>query len=115
GALLEAVRGMVGSRVPLVIAVDLHGIVTDRMLRHIDGLAAYHTYPHIDIGDTGARAARLLLKIFDEKLEPAIGRVSIPALVRGNELITRTGCFGDVVAEAQRWEREGRVLAAAMM
>ena len=115
GALLEAVRGMVGPRLPLVIAVDLHGIITDRMLRHIHGLAAYHTYPHVDVGDTGVRAAKLLLKILDEKLKPAIGRVSIPALVRGNELITRTGCFGDVVGEAQRWEREGRVLAAAMM
>ena len=35
--------------------------------------------------------------------------------MRGNELITRTGCFGDIVREARRWEREGRVLAAAMM
>jgi microcystin degradation protein MlrC len=85
------------------------------MLRHIDGLAAYHTYPHVDVGDTGVRAAKLLLKILDEKLKPVIGRVSIPALVRGNELITRTGCFGDIVREAQRWEREDRVLAAAMM
>jgi microcystin degradation protein MlrC len=115
GALLEAVRDMVGSRIPVVISVDLHGIVTDRMLRHIDGLAAYHTYPHVDVGDTGVRAAKLLLKILDEKLKPVIGRVSIPALVRGNELITRTGCFGDIVREAQRWEREDRVLAAAMM
>jgi microcystin degradation protein MlrC len=115
GALLERVRAMVGPEVPIVISVDLHGIVTERMLRHIDGLAAYHTYPHIDVSDTGARAAKLLLRILDEALKPVIGRIRIPALVRGDELITRTGCYGDIIREAQRWEREGRVLAAAMM
>ncbi len=115
GALLERVRGMVGAEVPIVIAVDLHGIVTERMLRHIDGLAAYHTYPHVDVSDTGARAAKLLLRILDDGLKPVIGRIRVPALVRGDELITRTGCYGDIIREAQRWEREGRVLAAAMM
>jgi len=115
GALLEEVRRIVGPEIPVVIAVDLHGIVTDRMLRHVDGLAAYHTYPHVDIGDTGVRAAKLLLKILDNKLKPVIGRVRIPVLVRGNELITRTGCYGDNIREIQRWEREGLVLAAAIM
>jgi microcystin degradation protein MlrC len=61
------------------------------------------------------RAARLLLRILDEDLRPAIVRVPIPALVRGDELITKTGCYGDVVREAQRVEREGRALAAAVM
>jgi microcystin degradation protein MlrC len=115
GALLERLRGMVSPRLPIVIAVDLHGIVTERMLRQIDGLAAYHTYPHVDVSDTGARAAALLLKILDEGLTPVIGGIRVPALVRGDELITRTGCYGDIIREAQRGEREGHVLAASMM
>jgi microcystin degradation protein MlrC len=28
-----------------VISLDLHGILTDRMLRQIDGVAIYHTIP----------------------------------------------------------------------
>jgi len=115
GALLERTREIVGPQVPMVVSLDLHGILTARMLRQIDGLAVYHTYPHVDFADTGARAARLLLRILDEDLRPAIVRVTIPALVRGDELITKTGCYGDVVREAQRLEREGRALAAAVM
>ncbi len=38
------------------MSLDLHGICTDRMLRQIDGLTLYHTYPHVDFADTGARA-----------------------------------------------------------
>jgi microcystin degradation protein MlrC len=115
GVLLERMRAIIGPAVPLVVSLDLHGILTARMLRQIDGLAVYHTYPHVDFADTGARAARLLLHILDEALHPVIARVTMPALVRGDELMTKTGCYGDVVREAQRLEREGRALAAAVM
>ncbi len=67
GALLEAVRAAFG--LPLVISLDLHGILTDRMLRQVDGLTTYQTYPHVDFADTGARAARLLLDIVDRGLK----------------------------------------------
>ncbi len=115
GNLLEAIRGMAGPNIPIVISLDLHGILTDRMLRQIDGLAIYHTYPHVDFADTGARAARVLLQLLDERIHPVIARVVIPALVRGDELITRTGCYGDLIRECQRLEREGAAVAAGVM
>ncbi len=115
GTLLEHTRRLVGDGVPIVVSLDLHGILTARMLRAIDGLTVYHTYPHVDFADTGARAARLLLRILDGRLTPVIARVMVPALVRGDELITKSGCYGDVIHEAERLEYEGRALAAAMM
>jgi len=115
GALLQWIRETVGPAIPIVISLDLHGILTDRMLRQIHGLAIYHTYPHVDFADTGARAARVLLRVLDERLRPSIARVVIPALVRGDELITRTGCYGDLIRECQRLEREGAAIAAGVM
>jgi microcystin degradation protein MlrC len=115
GALLERIRAFAGPSMPIVISLDLHGILTDRMLRQVDGLAIYHTYPHVDFADTGMRAARFLLDIIDRRLRPTIVRLTIPALVRGDELITRTGCYGDLIRETQRLEREGRALAAGIM
>ena len=115
GYLLSETRQIVGDRVPIVISLDLHGILTDRMLRHVNGLAIYHTYPHIDFADTGQRAAHLLRRIVNEKIQPVIARVVIPALVRGDELITKSGCYGDLLREAQRIERDGTALAAGIM
>lgn len=115
GHLLTEIRRMLGPDKPLVISLDLHGICTDRMLRQIDGLTLYHTYPHVDFADTGARAARLLLRIMDGGVRPVIARVTIPALVRGDELITATGCYGDLIRECQRLERDGSALAAGIM
>jgi microcystin degradation protein MlrC len=44
-----------------------------------------------------------------------IARVVIPALVRGDELITKSGCYGDLVRDCQRIERDGTALAAGIM
>jgi microcystin degradation protein MlrC len=115
GYLLTAIRRMAGGDMPIVISLDLHGILTDRMLRQIDGLALYHTYPHVDFADTGRRAARLLLDLLGGARKPVIARAVIPALVRGDELITRTGCYGDLIRECQRIERDGTAMAAGIM
>jgi microcystin degradation protein MlrC len=115
GYLLTKIREMVGPGVPIVISLDLHGILTERMIRQVDGLAIYHTYPHVDFADTGRRAAELLLAILDRGLKPVITRVVIPALVRGDELITKSGCYGDLIREAQHLERSGAALAAGIM
>jgi microcystin degradation protein MlrC len=115
GYLLTAIRRMAGPDMPIVISLDLHGILTDRMLRQIDGLALYHTYPHVDFADTGRRAARLLLELLGGARKPVIARAVIPALVRGDELITRTGCYGDLIRECQRIEQDGTAMAAGIM
>ncbi len=115
GFLLAETRKIVGADVPIVISLDLHGILTDRMLRQINGLAIYHTYPHVDFASTGQRAARILHRLLSEKLQPRIARVVIPALVRGDELITKSGCYGELIREARRMELDGTAMSAGIM
>ncbi|HZO86710.1 MAG TPA: M81 family metallopeptidase [Chthonomonadaceae bacterium] len=115
GYLLEETRRIIGQQTPIVISLDLHGILTDRMLRQVDGLAIYQTYPHVDFADTGRRAAQFLVRLLQDRVRPVIARVVIPALVRGDELITKSGCYGDLIREAQRLERDGTALAAGIM
>lgn len=115
GYLLEEIRTILGPARPIVASLDLHGILTARMIRHLTGLAVYHTYPHQDFVDTGARAARQLLRILDAKRRPVIARVVVPALVRGPELMTKTGVYGEIIRAAKQLEQQERVLAAAMI
>src|SRR5205085_7301121 len=115
GFLLTETRRILGEQTPVVISLDLHGILTDRMLRQVDGLAIYHTYPHVDFADTGRRAAELLVRLLRERLRSVIARVVIPALVRGDELVTKSGCYGDLLREAQRLERDQTALAAGII
>ncbi|MGB1893787.1 MAG: M81 family metallopeptidase [Candidatus Latescibacterota bacterium] len=115
GYLLGEMRRVLGEEVLIVISLDLHGILTERMLRHVNALAIYHTYPHVDMADTGRRAAELLLRMIDEDVKPVIARAVVPALVRGDELITETGIYGETIRRAQALERDGTALAAGMM
>jgi microcystin degradation protein MlrC len=114
GYLLAETRKILGERVPIVVSLDLHGILTDRMLAHTDALTVYHTYPHVDMFETGVRAARLLLRILDGGVRPATAVVKIPMLVRGKELITETGLFGDFIRRCQAIEASPGGLSAGM-
>lgn len=60
GELLARVRAVIGMGRPLIASLDLHANVTARMVSLADALVAYRTYPHVDMAETGARAARLL-------------------------------------------------------
>src|SRR6185503_12380404 len=94
GWLLQETRKILGEKIPIVVSLDLHGILTDRMVKHSNAIVAFHTYPHVDFFETGQRAAKLLLKILEGKARPVTAKVAIPALVRGDELITATGLIG---------------------
>ena len=108
GYLLEHVRACVGPDIPIVISLDLHGLLTDRMLSNCDAIAVYHTYPHNDFTSTGQRAARLMEAILDRGARPVMARIFIPALVRGPELITATGLYGKIIDRAKAMETAAR-------
>ena len=115
GWLLAETRKIVGEKVPIVISLDLHGILTDRMLEQSDAAVAFHTYPHVDFFGTGERAARLLLRIVAGEMKPVTAKVTVPALVRGDELITASGSILHAVNAAKEIEQSAGGLSAAMM
>ncbi len=115
GYLLAESRKILGEDVPIVVSFDLHGIVSERLLKHADALVVYHSYPHVDFFETGQRAARLLLKIISGEVAPVTACVPVPALVRGNELVTETGLFGGVIDDAKAIEATDEGLAAGML
>jgi microcystin degradation protein MlrC len=60
GELLQRIRAVVGERMTIVASLDLHANVTARMLRLASAMTAFRTYPHVDMRETGARAAQML-------------------------------------------------------
>jgi microcystin degradation protein MlrC len=60
GILLSRLRNIVGDNIPIIASLDLHANVTELMLSSADALTAFRTYPHIDMAETGSRAAKLM-------------------------------------------------------
>jgi len=60
GELLNRIRHIVGLDMPIVASLDLHANITEQMVALASALVTYRTYPHIDMAETGVRAAHLL-------------------------------------------------------
>lgn len=89
GELLERIRIAIGPTMPIVASLDSHANVTERMLRYADGLVAYRTYPHIDMAETGRRAARLLQAVASTQTRVFRYAARLPFLIPINGMCTQ--------------------------
>lgn len=60
GEILRRVRRVVGPQVPVVASLDFHANISRQMAQAATALVSYRTYPHVDMADCGARAARVM-------------------------------------------------------
>lgn len=57
--ILRRVRAVVGD-IPVVVALDFHANISPDFVELCDAIAIYREYPHLDMAQTGIRAARLM-------------------------------------------------------
>lgn len=114
GAALERIRAVLGD-IPIVVSLDLHAVISDRLVALADVLVPYHTYPHTDHFETGQRAARVLLGLIEKTIRPTVARVKLPMLVRGDELLTATGRFGEAIQSCIDFEATNSGVAAGVI
>jgi len=81
GELLQRLRARIGPDIPVVVSLDLHSNTTQRMVDLSTALVAYRTYPHIDMANTGKRAAALLDRILREETLPHKSFRKLPFLI----------------------------------
>lgn len=81
GAILAAVREQIGPETPLVVSMDLHANVTRRCVESADAIVGFRTSPHIDLRQTGQRAAHLMRRMLEDGVRPAMAMVKIPMIV----------------------------------
>jgi microcystin degradation protein MlrC len=115
GAILQALRQRIGPHVPLVATLDLHANITRLMVEHADAVVLYHTAPHIDVYETGARGARVLRRII-AGARPVTGFVKIPMVVpaeRANTQDPASVSFG-FRKRLQALELEPGILSAGL-
>jgi microcystin degradation protein MlrC len=110
GELLRRVRA-VAPDVPLAVALDLHGNVTRHMVEAADVIVGFKTYPHVDMYETGAHAARLLFDWIDGGARPFVGWAQPPLLSHTLRSATGEGAMQRAVERAQRMEAEGLLAA----
>jgi len=69
-----------GPDVPVLLTLDPHGNVSDRLAAQVNGISAYRTHPHTDHFETGQRAAAMLARALAEGALPAVHLARRPML-----------------------------------
>lgn len=110
GELLRRVRAIVGPRMPLVASLDLHANVTVQMVDNVDVFVAYRTYPHVDMAETGKRAATVLDRLLSGEGKPFKALEKLPFLIPLPWQCTMTEPGGSVYRALERIEAETGVL-----
>lgn len=100
GELLARVRDVVGAGVPITATLDLHSNVTHRMVEAADALAAYRTYPHVDLFSTGERATRLALGTATDVIRPMSALRRLPMILPAENTSTAAGPMAEVMERA---------------
>ena len=95
GAILGEIRSLVGD-IPMVLTLDLHANLTARIVKSVTALVGYHTYPHIDMYETGTAAAELLMRTLDGEIRPVMAFSKIPMIVPAENMMTTGGPFSRV-------------------
>jgi microcystin degradation protein MlrC len=87
GKLLELARSILGPTVPIIVPLDHHANITQRIVEHADLIVGFMQQPH-DFFTTGEKAASLLLRIIREKIFPVTGWVKIPMITPQDQFLT---------------------------
>lgn len=75
--LLARIRAVTGPELPIVVSLDLHGNLSPRFYDLASAVTIYRTYPHVDMAETGARAARLLERLLAGPVATAHAQVDL--------------------------------------
>jgi len=114
GTLLARIR-KIAPQVPLCVALDLHGNVTQKMVDNADIIVSFKTYPHIDMYETGEHAGRLLVALLQQQARPVTGWRQVPLLSATLTSNTSASAMQRAVEQAKLAEKEAGVLAVSVL
>ncbi|WP_214627435.1 M81 family metallopeptidase [Paenibacillus agaridevorans] len=114
GEVLAEVRAMAGAKLPIVLSLDSHANLTERMVNNVNALAGYRTFPHIDYRETGYLAGKLLLDIIEGRCDPIVVFRKIPMILQAENHQTYRGPMFELWQEAQKGEEAGASAATSL-
>ena len=113
GDLLARVRALL-PHAPIAIALDRHGNVTQKMIDNADVIVSFKTYPHVDMYETGAHAARLLFDMIEGRTRPVIAWRQPPLLAHTLRSASADGAMKRAVDAARAAEADGMLAVSVL-
>jgi microcystin degradation protein MlrC len=114
GEFLARLRQRVGPNVPVVVTLDLHANVTQKMADNANALIAYRTYPHIDYYERAWQGAELLERAMRGEIRPKTVIARRPMLYGLDHGRTQRGPMAELIARGEALEQSGEALVVSI-
>ena len=113
GELLKRIR-RINAKVPIAVALDFHTNLTKDMAANCTVVDGYRTYPHIDMYETGKRAAQSLFHILETGVSTKICWRTVPIMTHMIKQTPLQQPMKDIMNRAISATESGKVLNASV-
>ncbi|MDX0266007.1 MlrC domain protein [Sinorhizobium meliloti] len=105
----QRVRNLVGSNVKIVVTLDLHGNLSPKLSRLVDGAFGTHHHPHVDEFERGQDAINLIPRLLDGTITPMMHVEKLPFLM--TPATTMYGTAADLNALCRSAEEDPEIVS----
>jgi len=113
GELIKAIRNVVGPGMPIVVTLDLHGNVTETMVKNANVFFPYENYPHTDGFERGYEAGKCIAKMIRREISPVMRLRHIPIIAQTIE--TASEPHVGLLKKVHKWEENPKVINVVVM
>jgi microcystin degradation protein MlrC len=106
GEIVARVREVVGTKARLVMTLDLHANLSERMVASCDLVVGYRTNPHVDMIERGEEAAFGVRRMLGGVADPKTAIVRLPLTPASVNLLTNAGPYAELVDYGQKRQAE---------
>ncbi len=111
--LVARIRSVV-PEVPVCVTLDFHANIGDGLVRNVDVITGYRTFPHIDMFEAGARAAGTFLGKIRGECDPVIAWQWLPFLPHTAQCTPSREPMKSIMDQAIAAENSGKVQNASI-
>ena len=109
GTLLREVKTLVGDT-PVIVTLDLHGLISEMMVEHCDAIYGYDTNPHVDMYERGVEAAEAMVRTVRGEIRPVVAHRKLRMVPPTINQRTAEGPMVKLLETARRMEAQPGVL-----
>jgi microcystin degradation protein MlrC len=107
---VREIRQVVGYDIPIMVTFDLHGNKDPAILREATAVFGYQSSPHVDMGETGRRAARAMLATLRGEIKPTVAMAKPGIVVPSVFSATPVSPAKDIIDRLHEWEKRPGVV-----
>ncbi len=106
GDVIALAREFAGPKGRVIVTLDLHANISERMVTQCDLIVGYRTNPHVDMTERGEEAALGLRLILAGRADPKAAFIRMPLTPAPVALLTADGPYGDLIDYGNRRRAE---------